>query len=324
MKTYFTIICSFLVIIASAQKQKRQTSQPTVIKDVAYAWYPSATGADDSVRLDVYMPTSTVAEKKFPLILLIHGGGFRKGDKGTAARIAEGLADTGFVTVSMNYRIGWDKNENDRCDTVGARPDIAFYKAQQDARAALRFLVANAEKYNIDTNWIFVQGASAGAVTALNLVYLSQDSADKYLPNVSDSFGLLDTAGNGYRDHYTIKALGVLWGAMSSPNLITAENAVPTIFFHGERDRVVPWDADHYFKCPNFPLAYGTQPLYKRMRELNKPAVAIIDPQGGHGIYDAVFREKNVVYYFRKVMENQPPTKWIVGQTLIWNAPSEQ
>lgn len=335
MKIILTFFLAFSVFIATAQKKNNReknrslsdtstrVSDVTILRDIPYAWYPDNNGTVDTVGLDLYLPKVSDSTQKFPLMMIIHGGGFRKGDKGSAGRIAEALADSGFVTVSINYRIGWDQNQTNKCDTAGAHPEVAFYKAQQDARAAIRYLVGNAEKYRIDTSWIFVQGSSAGGVTSLNLVYFPQDSADRYLPGLSDSLGGLDTAGNTYRNSYTIKGIGALWGALLNPDLITPENAVPTIFFHGERDRVVPWDASNFYKCPNFPKAYGSKPLFERMKEIGKPAVAIIDPEGGHGIYDAAFREQNIVYFFRKVMQDQIPTKWIIGEVFLWNAPED-
>lgn len=323
MKIFLTLFLAAFSLLATAQRNKKSVSSHNVYKDLAYAWHPGENGTVDSVRLDLYLPEISDASQEFPLMVFIHGGGFMKGDKSSAEKIAKAFTDSGFVAASINYRLGWGQND-DICDTTGATPKVAFYKALQDTRAAMRFLVGNAEKFHIDTSWIFVQGSSAGGVTSLNLVYFPQDSANKYLPDITDSLGLLDTAGNQYRNEYTIKGVGALWGALLSPDLITAENAVPTIFFHGERDRVVPWDVDHFYKCPDFPIAYGTKPLYKRMTDVGAPAVAIIDPEGGHGIYDIVFREKNIFYFIRRIMDNQIPTKWIVGKKYVWNEESAE
>ena len=75
----------------------------------------------------------------------IHGGGFWGGSK--SARHAVRYAEAGFIGVSINYRLS------------GVAP---FPAAVQDCKAAIRWLRANAEKYQIDAAHIGIWGTSTG------------------------------------------------------------------------------------------------------------------------------------------------------------------
>lgn len=68
-----------------------------------------------------------------------------------------GLARRGFVAATIDYRKGWDSS-------IPTEQVKAGYRVQQDANAALRFAVENADLVNIDTNWMFIGGQSAGSI----------------------------------------------------------------------------------------------------------------------------------------------------------------
>ena len=106
---------------------------------------PYAT-ASDSQRLDIYHPNE--GTPPYPLIIAIHGGGFMMGHARSAelAPMFAGL-DRGYAVASINYRLSGE---------------AVFPAAVNDARAAVRFLKANADAYDLDANRIAVWGASAG------------------------------------------------------------------------------------------------------------------------------------------------------------------
>ena len=80
-----------------------------------------------------------------PLIVWIHGGGWEGGSKRGGPM--EGFVASGFAAASVEYRFS----------------QVAKFPAQiQDCQAAIRFLRANAAKYNIDPDHIGVAGESAG------------------------------------------------------------------------------------------------------------------------------------------------------------------
>jgi acetyl esterase/lipase len=112
--------------------------------DVAYA---STSAAQ---KLDIYVPDGS---GPFPVVVVIHGGGFMVGDKANPA-LGDELLDAGYAVASVNYRLARE----------------AVYPAQiQDVKAAVRFLRANAAKYNLDPQRIAAFGQSAGANLAATL-----------------------------------------------------------------------------------------------------------------------------------------------------------
>ena len=114
--------------------------------DLAYA--PDS----NAQKLDLYLPEGS---GPFPLVMMVHGGGFMFGDKADGAGLTgvDQLLAAGYAVASINYRLSGE----------------AQYPAQiHDANAAVRFLRANAAQYNLDPDNFGAWGASAGG----NLVAL--------------------------------------------------------------------------------------------------------------------------------------------------------
>jgi acetyl esterase/lipase len=116
-------------------------------KDVEY----SAVGA--SQKMDIVWPRDTSSVPR-PAVLLVHGGGFRAGSKESYLPLATKLAERGYVAATINYRLA---------------PQYPFPAAVEDVKAAVRFLRANAGKYNIDAKHIGALGGSAGGHLVLML-----------------------------------------------------------------------------------------------------------------------------------------------------------
>ena len=116
-------------------------------KDLAYATLSS------TQKLDIYLPAT--GSGPFPLVIMVHGGGFMFGDKtdGGGLTGVDALLAAGYAVASINYRLSGE----------------AQYPAQiHDAKAAVRFLRANATQYNLNPDKFGAWGASAGG----NLVSL--------------------------------------------------------------------------------------------------------------------------------------------------------
>lgn len=109
-------------------------------KDLAYAPVSAAE------KLDLYLPTTSAGP--FPVVINIHGGGFKFGDKGMLNEITgKALINAGYAVASIDYRLSGDAQ---------------FPAAVQDAKAVVRFLRANAAKYNLNPDKMAVFGQSAG------------------------------------------------------------------------------------------------------------------------------------------------------------------
>ena len=286
---FLLILCLFALTIGSCSKKTsiraRQTDMYNVniTTNIEYGRNTTWLGGSEALMLDVYSPKTASAQNKFPLVVLVHGGSFVTGAKESLADICGALAEKGMIVASINYRLGWDARGTADCEGDTASLNNAAYRAMQDLNASLRFLTANAEKYFIDKDWIFTGGASAGAVTALNSAYLTDAYASVRFSKPYKKLGSLLTADNSLTNTYQIKGICSMWGGVFDPDLITASNAIPTIFYHGSADEVIPVNVGTYLQCSNYQTLYGSAYMYNQLTSLGVPAVAHIYEGEGHG-----------------------------------------
>jgi acetyl esterase/lipase len=142
-------------LAAIAAEGPVSSDKVTVQTDVAYL----ESGRGET--LDLYLPAKRAAGLKSPAMVIIHGGGWTGGSKSAQREIKFGhfLAESGYVCVSVEYL----KEGKDRWPTN-----------LKDCKNAVRFLRANAEKYQVDPENIGVIGGSAGGHLALMVAYTSQ------------------------------------------------------------------------------------------------------------------------------------------------------
>ncbi|MBC2776504.1 alpha/beta hydrolase [Parasphingopyxis marina] len=112
-----------------------------VARDIAY-------GRDARQRLDIYAPQGVDADAALPVIVFLHGGGWRSGDKAGYAFAGRAFAARGFVTVVANYRLA---------------PDHPFPDFVEDAAAAVLWTEANIRARGGDPGRLVLVGHSAGA-----------------------------------------------------------------------------------------------------------------------------------------------------------------
>lgn len=104
---------------------------------------------DRALQLDLYLPAQR--EGALPAIVLVHGGGWRVGVRDNLAPLAIRLAEHGYAAATISYRLS---------------PEAKYPAAVQDAKAAVRWVRANAGRYGIDGQRIAIGGASAGGQIA--------------------------------------------------------------------------------------------------------------------------------------------------------------
>lgn len=141
----FVLLAALLSSTALAQSPKEAAKSfqlPAGIKlekDIAYV-----EGGDESQKLDLYLPEKP-SDKPLPLIVHIHGGGWRAGSRFPCPVTGMVLKD--YVVASIGYRFS----------------QKAVFPAQiQDCQAAIRWLRAHAGQYNLDPGRVGVIGGSAG------------------------------------------------------------------------------------------------------------------------------------------------------------------
>lgn len=245
------------------------------------------------LKLDVYRPANNTKRK--PAIVLIHGGGFVGGDKTdqNIVNLANYFASRGWVALSINYRLQGDKGTvpiewiqyaQNSVPLADQSQFIATYPAHRDAKAAFRWLIANVDNYNIDTNYITVGGGSAGAYIATTLgITNTTDFTTEISINADPSL-----ATTNLNRTYTIKTILDFWGSGAT---VTALNNIygyqrfdrsdaPIMIVHGTVDPTVPYAnatelRDIYISTG---AAYTLYPLVNR----------------GHSAWDAIVNGKTL------------------------------
>jgi len=208
------------------------------------------------LNLDIYMPQNDTLEKR-PLVMMIYGGAYyfgSKDDKKITA-LCRHFASLGYVVASIDHRLGFFPSR------VGI--GRAAYRAVQDAHAAMRFLVSHPEEYGIDTTMIFVGGSSSGAVTALSLAFMPNESRPRYTHKglIRPDLGDIDTCGNAFRTNFHIKGVVDMWGAMADTSFIDGHD-VAILAFHGDVDNIMPYEHDRPFSVARPFNRLAAEPMY--------------------------------------------------------------
>lgn len=193
----------------------------TTSTGVVYGIAPDQDGNLVELKLDVYEPTGDTASKR-PAIVWVHGGGFSGGTRTSPEIVDEAtaFARRGYVNVSISYRL-----MPGGCSAAGPTASCltAIVNAQHDAQAAVRFLRKHAAAYRVDPTRIAIGGTSAGAITALNVGYNSDD------PGTSGNAGYSSAVGAA------VSLSGARLGGSASPG------DAPALLFHGTADPLVPY-----------------------------------------------------------------------------------
>jgi acetyl esterase/lipase len=142
MTPYLTITLTLILSVAVAGQAEESPSPeanegPTVERNLPYV-----TNGHERQKLDLFVPKDG---NNLPLIIRIHGGAWLGGSKEMVG--VEDLVRQGYAVARINYRLS----------------QHAIFPAQiEDCKAAVRFLRANAQKYNLDPNRFAAWGESAG------------------------------------------------------------------------------------------------------------------------------------------------------------------
>lgn len=215
-KSLFKVIFTCLlaaVVIYSAHAGLYYTSQ----LDITYN--------EHGQQLDLYIPKKEV---KQTAIMFIHGGGFNAGIKDDMTFHAKYFARKGYITTSINYRLGTE--------------DI-YPAAKNDALDAIQWMKKQATKYGFDKEKIVVLGYSAGGLLALNAGLDKESGVAAIISGagVTDLESLILTTKTPelkYNiDHYM---QNTPIETASPVNLVT-KTSPPVLMFHGDLDNIVPF-----------------------------------------------------------------------------------
>lgn len=238
----FSMLFLFFTAEVSAQGCDGTRYKDRIFTNVDVTEVIYSTANSTTLKLDVYEPQGDT-ETKRPLIVLAHGGSFIGGNKtadATVTTLCENFAKRGYVTASINYRLGGSLEML----TLNSAITVVI-KAISDGKAAVRYFrkdaAENGNTFGIDSNMIFVGGNSAGAVLYLHHTYISDvNEAPQNIQTILNQNGGIE--GNSGNDGYSSAVSGVinLAGGLNEVQFIDiGEPAV--ISFHGDDDDVVPY-----------------------------------------------------------------------------------
>jgi predicted esterase len=223
--------------------------------EITRATYVYAIKGADTLHLDTYIDKSAEVKGKRPVMIYIHGGGFVTGSRKNVAQeiYNRHFAEMGFVSVSIDYRLAMPQQPNANTAPQAAVGDKKKNKnkkktdanlnkygvtsvnevikiANEDVIDATNFVLSKAGEMNIDSSCVMISGGSAGAITCLTLEYdISNRAAyTQKLPSGFNYAGIISHSG-------AIDTRG-------DTVLTWARNPCPILFFHGDKDPLVPLD----------------------------------------------------------------------------------
>lgn len=173
---------------------ERQPEVPPEIRFEPGVTYARAGGQE--LKLDLYFPPGHTSQDHRPLLVLIHGGGWKSGQREDYRPYALKIAKAGYVVASLSYRLS----------------GVAKFPAQiRDVNAALQFLGDRSGEYGIDPERFVVMGGSAGGHLAM-LAGHARDEAD-YRPEADADLKLMEPEGKApERKPYVIAAVFNFYG----------------------------------------------------------------------------------------------------------------
>ncbi len=211
--------------------------------------------------MDIYEPIGDATTKR-PMMFWVHPGGFLLGDKEADDMVAlcDSFARRGYVTASIGYRLGFNP-------VSSSSAERAVYRGTQDVRAAIRYMMEYADIYDVDTNYIFLGGSSAGGFATLHVAYADQDEVPSsvYGGIFDNDLGCIDCAGNNYVHEINLKGIVNLWGALGDSTWVDADETVPALLIHGTADGTVPFADGHPFGVFTTPLTYGSRCVHNQL-----------------------------------------------------------
>ncbi|EMI19066.1 lipase/esterase [Rhodopirellula maiorica SM1] len=139
-----------------------ETAAPRTFTNQQYSQRDDSTG-----RCDVMIPGSVEPPAGgFPTVVIVHGGAWMSGDKWTIEGYARFLAEHGYATININYRLA---------------PRYKFPSQVDDVRDALVWAQENAARFSLDLRRIGLFGYSAGGHLSLLVSVLSDEPMETQL-----------------------------------------------------------------------------------------------------------------------------------------------
>ena len=212
-------------IVGAAMTQNQNPGQAAVTaeKDVVFG-----KGGDMDLKLDIYKPPA--GTEKRMAIVHFHGGGFAGGNKESLSERVRPYAALGYVAIAAQYRLSGQ---------------AGFPALIHDAKAAIRWVRANAKTLGIEPQRIAVAGYSAGGYHALftaGTVNRPEFEGTGGNPGVSSQVAVCLAYYPATNIPATMLPAGSDDAARRAATSTTyiAQGFPPTVVFHGMKDTTIP------------------------------------------------------------------------------------
>ncbi len=273
-------LASLLFFVASVLVNTASFSQ----SNVQVQTIPFAIVDGQELNFDIYYPKN-IGEKPMPVMVWMHGGGFSVGSRDNTpdVQFMQEVSKRGYIAISVSYRLlRKGKASGFGCDCAAEEKRRVFREASKDFWQALIYINEHAEELHIDRNYIMIGGSSAGAEGVLNAVY-----------NTDWVYSKTDV---NYDKAKQVPIAGVLSlaGAIVDVRYVT-ETSVPAIFYHGTKDKLVPYATAPHHYCSSEQAGYiwldGAETIANKLATLQTPFILATFPNAGHEISGVPFNE---------------------------------
>ena len=315
------LLCTCFVMIAAAEEG---SSSENIIREIEFA-NPDG----HSLKLDLYLPADR--SKPVPVVVFVHGGGWKNGSRKSGGKTAAWLTEHGIAVASIDYRL----------------TDVAMWPAQiNDCYAAVRWVREHAAEHRLDGDRIGAWGTSAGGhLVALmgTRTFPEHEAVSSRVQAVCDWFGPSElmtmppnNVGNGRTAEDVASSNGAkLLGATvrEVPKLARDASGIdhvtpdepPFLIMHGDQDPGVPLEQ--------------SQKLHARLVSAGVNSRLHVVEGAGHGgkLFAAAESRAIVARFFKRTLKpewNQgagpdatfgighakPPTAWSVvrNENVLW------
>jgi acetyl esterase/lipase len=154
------------------------------------------------LHLDAFYNT---ASAKKPAIVILHGGGWKSGNKSQMETFAQEMASKGFSCFTIEYQLS---------------PEAKYPAAIFDVKKAIRYIKINANKFNVDTTKIAVLGCSSGGQMAA-------------LIGTTNNNSLFENKDNNNKISSTVQAIIDIDGILAFKHPESQEGAVAGLWLGG-------------------------------------------------------------------------------------------
>lgn len=294
MKYFLLLIALYITNFSHAQcfgnrYHQKVFSKVKLTKNIASHNAVNAAGKNQDVLMDVFEPLDDTMNLR-PLIIFQHGGAYWTGTKDYESQIAMGneFAKRGYVLASATYRL----EPNFFSLIFPDKMLKAVGRGVQDTKKQVLYFyesARNGNEYNIDTNKIFLVGASAGAFNVMHAVYLdNEDSLSNewrtWLNDIGGVFGNYDFIDFGTR----IAGVVNINGALGDKSYLNNEH-LPFLSVHNTKDPEIPFNRGRPYNIFTLMYVDGSNVLHQKANELNIYNPFYIIPDNGHTSYSLDF-----------------------------------